>query len=450
MTGRSINASFLMKRRISFLAAVVAASAVSPASADPGKMFVINATTPGTVTFSGEGTAQFNNSSSTANNFTVGSNTSFGVNGSVSSTADYLVDSFANLGLTNNSNLQQSLGTSASAANVSSAAASALDSATTSAEKQADAAYGSTFGAYQAMSNASLSAGVGNSTLEGFIAGAGLDATAWQEAKNNYENGQKTEMMSSLINTAASSSSTDSSSAQEAAGIIKGSFLTENTSKTQIAASAGEIAEFGTQATVLAAAELGSDYDAYTAKFNSFDKTDTTGSTTKDQKLTGDELTAATAAGFDVNEDGTRLIKSEYEKAFAESTQKNFQSLTTAAGSGGEAYSKSIADVSVTGVGSIASLNASDASVFNTNIETRNRTALYDNNGTANGSAGGNLSTASFANQSNSQSASAFMQAFGADTVAITPNASGGFDTTVNARFDFSGAGVTLNAVAPQ
>ena len=452
MTGRSINASFLMKRRISFLAAVVAASAVSPAFADPGKMFMINAVTPGVVSFSGEGTAQFNNSSSTANNFTVGSNTSFGVNGSVSSTADYLVDSFANLGLTNNSNLQQSLGTSASAANVSTAAASALDSATTSASKQADAAYGSTFEAYEAMIGASVgvSGAPGNSNLEGFIAGAGLNATAWAEAKNNYEEGQKTEMMSSLINTASSSSSTDSASAQEAAGIIKGSFLTENTSKTQIAASAGEIAEFGTQATVLAASELGSDYAAYTAKFNSFDKADTTQSGTKDQKLTGDELTAATAAGFEVNEDGTRLTETEYQKAFSETTEKNFQSLTTAAGSGGEAYSKSIADVSVTGVGSIAALNASDASVFNTNIETRNRTALYDNNGTANGSAGGNLSTASFANQSNSQSASAFMQAFGADTVAITPNATGGFDTTVNARFDFSGVGIDLNAVAPQ
>jgi len=445
LTGRSINASFLMKRRISFLAAVVAASAASPAFADPGKMFMINAVTPGVVSFSGEGTAQFNNSSSTANNFTVGSNTSFGVNGSVSSTADYLVDSFANLGLTNNSNLQQSLGTSASAANVSTAAASALSSVTESAEKQADAAYGSTFEAYEAMIGASIgvSGSPGNSNLEGFIAGAGLNATAWAEAKGNYEEGQKTEMMSSLINTASSSSSTDSSSAQEAAGIIKGSFLTENQSKTQIAATAGEIAEFGETAINVAASELGSSYTSYASKFTQYDDN-------SDSKLSGAELTAASADGFTVNNDGTAYTDTEYDKAFSEATQKEFQSLTTAAGSGGEAYSKSIADVSVTGVGSIASLNASDASVFNTNIETRNRTMLYENNGTANGSAGGNLSTASFANQSNSQSASAFMQAFGADTVSITPGASGGFDTTVNARFDFSGTGINLNPVAPQ
>ena len=448
MTGRSINASFLMKRRYSFLAAVVAASAVSPAFADPGKMFVINATTPGTVTFSGEGTAQFNNSSSTANNFTVGSNTSFGVNGSVSSTADYLVDSFANLGLTNNSNLQQSLGTSASAANVSTAAASALSSAETSASRQADAAYGSTYSAYTSMLAANLSAGVGNSNLEGFIAVGGMDSTAWQEAKNNYEQGQKTEMMSALINTASSSSSTDSASAQEAAGIIKGSFLTENTSKTQIAATAGELTEFGETATNIATKQLGTNYDAYNLKFQQYNTSNSTNSASLDQKLEGAELKAALDAGFQVNEDGTRLSSENYDQAFTEATEKSFASVTNAAGSAGSAYSKSIADVSVTGVGSIASLNAADSSVFNTNIETRNRTTLYDNNGTANGSAGGNLSTASFANQSNSQSASAFMQAFGADTVAITPNASGGFDTTVNARFDFDGVGINLKPSA--
>jgi hypothetical protein len=440
-----------MKRRITFLAAVVAATAASPALANPGKMFLINAVTPGVVSFSGEGTAQFNNSSATANNFTVGSNTNFGVNGSVSSTADYLVDSFANLGLTNNSNLQQSLGTSASAANVSTAAASALETASTSASKQSNAAFGSTFEAYESMVSAIAAAGVGgnpgnggtNPNFEGFVAAAGLDATAWSEAKGNYEEGIKNEIMSSLVNTSTSSSSTNSSTAQEAAGIIKGSFLTENTSSSKIAATAGEIAEFGNTALEASQTALGGTFAAYQSKFSEFDQNN-------DLQLAGAELTAAEAAGFEVNNSGEGFTESEYSNALSEKTEKTFQSLTNAAGSGGEAYNKSIADVSVTGVGSIASLNAADSSVFNTNIETRNRSTLFDNNGTANGSAGGSLSTASFANQSNSQSASAFMQAFGADTVDITPNASGGFDTTVNARFDFNGIGIDLNAVAPQ
>ena len=56
-----------MKRRYAFLGAVIAASAapaLAQAQPDPGKMFMINAVTPGVVSFSGEGTATFNNSNS--------------------------------------------------------------------------------------------------------------------------------------------------------------------------------------------------------------------------------------------------------------------------------------------------------------------------------------------------------------------------------------------------
>jgi len=377
---------------------------------------------------------------------TVGSNTSFGVNGSVSSTADYTVDSFANLALTNNSNLQQSLGTSASAANVSTAAASALETAATSATKQSNAAFGSSFEAYESMVSAIAAAGVGggnNPNFEGFVAAAGLDSTAWLEAKGNYEEGIKSDIMSSLVNTSTSSSTTDDTSKQEAAGIIKGSFLTENTSNSKIAATAGEIKEFGMTAIAASETALGSDYQAYDSLFSSYD-------TNGDMQLAGAELTSAETDGFETSETGHRLSEEQYTSALSELTEKTFESLANTAGSGGEAYNKSIADVSVTGVGSIASLNAADSSVFNTNIETRSRSTLYDNNGTANGSAGGSLSTASFANQSNSQSASAFMQAFGADTVDITPNGTGGFDTTVNARFDFKGVDIDLKAAAPQ
>ena len=58
-------------------------------------------------------------------------------------------------------------------------------------------------------------------------------------------------------------------------------------------------------------------------------------------------------------------------------------------------------------------------------IATRVRTAMPETNGTANGAAGGSLSTASFANQSNTQSASAFMQAFGSDSVELLSNPAG-------------------------
>ena len=126
-----------MNRRISMVLAAIAASAVAtPALAqDPGKMFMINAVTPGVVSFSGEGTAQFNNASTTANAFSVGSSTNFGVNASASSTLDYMVDANALLQLAGTSQLQQTIGTSSSAANTQAASEAAMTAATTVADR---------------------------------------------------------------------------------------------------------------------------------------------------------------------------------------------------------------------------------------------------------------------------------------------------------------------------
>ena len=78
------------------LVAPAAANANSVAgSDDPNmsgttqRMFIINATTPGGLTFSGAGTATFNNAVGTSNQFNVGSNTSIGVNASVSATQEF-------------------------------------------------------------------------------------------------------------------------------------------------------------------------------------------------------------------------------------------------------------------------------------------------------------------------------------------------------------------------
>ena len=57
--------------------AVAVALGSSPAKAD---QFTISASSPGTLSFSGSGTAQFNNSLGTNNSFQVGSATSLGVN----------------------------------------------------------------------------------------------------------------------------------------------------------------------------------------------------------------------------------------------------------------------------------------------------------------------------------------------------------------------------------
>ena len=120
-----------MKRRLPMLLAALSAAIATPAMAqgDPGKMFMINAVTPGVVSFSGEGTAQFNNSSSTANSLSVGSATQFGVNASASATADYMVDANALLQLGTGAQLQQTIGTSSSAANTMAASEAAATAA---------------------------------------------------------------------------------------------------------------------------------------------------------------------------------------------------------------------------------------------------------------------------------------------------------------------------------
>ena len=412
-----------MRKRLSFLVAAMAVAAAAPANADPGKMFVINAVTPGVVSFSGEGTAQFNNSSTTANNFSVGSNTGFGVNGSASSTNDYLVDSFANLGLTSNSQLQQSLGTSAQAANVATAADSASASASKTATEATTAKYGDSFSDY----NDTVGQGVDGFTSEVFTTEA-----AWTQASANYSDTVKDTTLNELINSASSSSSSSTNQDQSASGVISGKFYTENNSSSSISADAGTIREFAESASSSADSAMGVSITDYQNKFAAL----ATGGVSNALIDTDDERSAADLAGLVYAEDGSALAADAWQEAKTEVAADTFESLSTAAASTGVAHMDSTADVSVTGVGSIATLNAADTSVFTTNIETRQRAILPDNNGTANGSAGGNLSTASFANQSNTQSASAFMQAFGADTVEITGNATDGYNASINARFD--------------
>jgi len=77
--------------------------------------FDVNAGTPGTLTFSGSGTAQFNNSLGTNNSFQVGSSTNLGVNANVSSTNGYGVDALGDLQLAGSTQLQQVIGTSGTA-----------------------------------------------------------------------------------------------------------------------------------------------------------------------------------------------------------------------------------------------------------------------------------------------------------------------------------------------
>jgi len=445
-----------MKKRLSFLVAAMAATVAAPALAqDPGKMFMINAVTPGVVSFSGEGTATFNNSSSTSNAFSVGSNTSFGVNANAASTNDYMVDANALLQLSGASQLKQVLGTSSSAANLSEIATTALAAAESSATKQADTEFGGSFSDYVAKNGGSQSEinsvtdpnGVGlvldsGSNFEGTL----KTESAWEQEKN----GRISELTASKYATSNSEATQSSANETSGNGIISGKFETANNSSSNIGASAGVISNLTAQASESADSEYGSDYTDYANEFRTI-----AGGAVGTAKIDTDvERSLAAAAGLKYD----ATTGSGFSETTWESEKSSFESSETAsllneASSNGSAASDSIANVTVTGVGSNAELNAAESSSFNVDIATRVRTALPENNGTASGAAGGNLSTASFANQSNTQSASAFMQAFGADSVQLLSNDDGeltGARVTGRLAVDINAVqGGTANSASP-
>jgi len=440
-------------KRITFLVAAMAATASAPvlaqqAPADPGRMFLINAVTPGVVSFSGEGTAQFNNSASTNNAFSVGSSTNFGVNASVSSTADYLVDANALFKLSGASQLQQTIGTSSSAANTQAASEASAKAADTIATSRTESQFGQDWNEFKA--RAGDPANVSTAGLENPNGGPNIKTEeAYKAARSDYNQKQMTEAFSSVTEAATSASSSGASGN----GIIEGNFNTTNKSSSQIGATASGSAGNTVAAKQQADEVFGKTYAEYETSFLSYagsnGKLDTSG-----------ELAAANAAGIQysvVNGVGEKLSntasgngQSEYSTKKQEKVDSAFSELQNAAASSGSAQSESTAVVSVKGVGSIANLNASGDSAFSVDVATRLRNSVPETNGTANGSAGGNLATSSFANQSNTTSASAFMQAFGADTVTLNKasdgtlasvTANGRFNVNVDANPNFNAAG---------
>jgi hypothetical protein len=423
-----------MQRRLAFLVAAMAATSAAPALAqqDPGKMFMINAVTPGVVSFSGEGTAQFNNTSSTSNAFSVGSSTNFGVNASASSTNDYMVDANALLKLAGTSQLQQTIGTSSSAANTLAASEAAASAASTIAASQADVKYGETWADYQLIKGASET--VGNDSPAGFTAESFTTEAQYNAARDAFTKTSTSDAYS-LVTEAATQSSSQGASGN---GIISGDFLSSNKSRSDIGATAAVVAENTTKANAESNERFGTVYTDYQTKFNAV-------AGTGGLINTETEKAQANAAGILYNEaTGGIQTETNWETAKSDYTNSTFSSLQNAAESAGSAENESNAVVTVTGVGSIATLNASDESAFNVDVATRIRNQLMATNGTANGSAGGNLATSSFANQANASTASAFMQAFGADTVELKATPDGILSTAIiNGRFD-----VQLDALA--
>ena len=355
------------------------------------RMFIINATTPGGLTFSGAGTATFNNAVGTSNQFNVGSNTSIGVNASVSATQEFDGLSLGVMQMGAGSSLMQTNGTSSSAAATQAASAAANSVATETAQRESHATgwedattatnlsstetgnYGSydrngdwQWSADYDTSWVDLDASAQASYGEGGQTAYETEQSNFKQFKNaytqSYNQNYNSSYSSAYNNVITNSSSTANESS--ATGIIKGDFQSTEDSVTAIGQEG----------------QLGAIVNSALAAANSTN--DTTG---------GASWTAA--------------FNAAYEAGYQQSV--------------GQTSTVSDSQVSIEGLGAIASVNADEASSFTVNLdrlEAFKSTGTQDNSSaTANGSATATLSTNSFATQNNQRTASAFMQAFAAN-----------------------------------
>ena len=379
------------------LVAPAAANANSVAgSDDPNmsgttqRMFIINATTPGGLTFSGAGTATFNNAVGTSNQFNVGSNTSIGVNASVSATQEFDGLSLGVMQMGAGSSMMQTNGPSSPAAATQAASAAANSVATETAQRESHATgweeattatnLSSTetgnYGSYDRNGDWQWSADYDSAWTDldaSAQASYGSEGqTAYETEQSNfkqfknaytqsYNQNYNSSYSSAYNNVITNSSSTANESS--ATGIIKGDFQSTEDSVTAI----GQEGQLG--AIVASALEAANSTN------------DTTG---------GASWTAA--------------FNAAYEAGYQQSV--------------GQTSTVSDSQVAIEGLGAIASVNADEASSFTVNLdrlEAFKSTGTQDNSSaTANGSATATLSTNSFATQNNQRTASAFMQAFAA------------------------------------
>ena len=354
------------------------------------RMFIINATTPGGLTFSGAGTATFNNAVGTSNQFNVGSNTSIGVNASVSATQEFDGLSLGVMQLGAGSSLMQTNGTSSSAAATQAASAAANSVATETAQRESHAQGWETattdtqltsvetgsYGSYDrngewqwskdydtpwADLSASRQASYGSEGQTAYE----TEKSKFNSFRNSYTNAYNENYNSSYssaynnIITNSSSTATESS----ATGIIKGDFKSTEDSVTAVG-------QEGQLSSIIDSA-----------------------------------LAAATNTGATTNSESWKAaFNAAYEAGYQQSV--------------GQTNTQSDSEVAIEGLGAIASVNADEASSFTVNLdrlEAFKSTGTQSNSSaTANGSATATLSTNSFATQNNQRTASAFMQAFAA------------------------------------
>jgi hypothetical protein len=410
-----------MKKSLLVAAALFSATTATQLAqvAKAAPQFKVTAASPGTIDFTGSGTAQFNNSIGTNNSFQVGSSTNLGVNASASSTPEYGVDGQARLDLAGTTTMKQVIGTSGNAQNTTNTATAAStvahDVATKRANSRAaeaqssfDAEYGSSYTAYV---DREVSAGRANRNgTTGEVSWSGSaqytrEADFTAARKNSYsskfDSEYAAEYGSEFTRSLSNIQSADASTTDS--GTIKGTFKTIETGSAQSAGSQSDWATGASSSAKFAAErEYGVSYEA--------GRTYGSGSAAVTYASEGEWQ-----AAYD------REYNSEYSRSYA----------VAAAG----ASRSSDSSVEVNGIGSDANIAAASTSTFDVKIEGTDNSSLdFGSTATANGSAGANLSTSSFANQAQSSTASGFMQAFGGDVGAgiVDGTVTGTFTTTTS------------------
>ena len=432
--------------------------------------FTLTQSTAGNLIFQGVGTAQYNNSIGTNNSFQVGSNTTLGVNASTSSTPEYAVNSHAKLDMAGNSTLKQIIGTSGSSSNQaaeqiaamtyahdqassradSSAQSSAHTSATTTATNTANDSrssferdYGNTWETYEQANTIqiweNIDTGIGEDCTGGLNGGVcillseeiDVNATyqtesAWQDAydsawQSSYDSAYETAYTSdysaayeseyqteySSVYTDAISNIQSNSTAESTAGVIKGTFTTLEFGS----ARAGSMADWqetaeasATESVELTYLDDWAAYEAYNTVTVTTQVDDDNDTSTPDVDVTTTGLSAQAAYQTEAAYDSARsdAYSTAYNSAYSDAMTSSSRT--------------SSSDVEVHGIGSDASVTSAATSTFDVLISTTlaQGSTEAESTATANGAAGANLSTSSFANQSQASTASAFMQAFGA------------------------------------
>jgi len=414
-------------RKSLLVAASLTAAASATTFADIAKaapQFKVTAASPGAIDFTGNGTAQFNNSIGTNNSFQVGSSTNLGVNASASSTPEYGVTGVARLDLAGTTTMKQVIGTSGATQSSTNTATAAYTVAHSRASERATSKASEAQSSWEADAGASWSAYRSNAAAHGGTYDSASDSVSFASAGSNsheYKNEREWKASRTSTRTAAYDASYNteynseftrahsqikqSETAQSDSGTIKGTFKTEEYGSAQ---SAGSQSDWSTSAKsdakVAAEASYGSSWDAYRSNSSG---------------------TYGTSAGVSSEAEWSR----EYNNAYNNEYSRSYA--TAAAG----AARSSDSSVEVNGIGSDANIAANPTSTFDVEIKESTLPSGFSlgSTATANGSAGANLATSSFANQSQSSTASGFMQAFGGDegggVVSGTTTASGTYET---------------------